>query len=171
MAKHIVKCSICGHTFDANAEEYVKTSSNRYAHKSCFDNREDSKSQEQKDIEALETYIKKLFNTDYVNARIRKQIATYKKEYNYTYTGILKALIYFYEVKGNSIEQANGAIGIVPYIYQESFNYYYALWLANQQNETKNIQEYIPETVEIYITPPTTTTRRSKLFSFLDEEG
>ena len=110
MAKHIVKCSICGHTFDANAEEYIKTSSNRYAHKSCFDNQEDSKSQEQKDIEALEAYIKKLFNTDYVNARIRKQIATYKKEYNYTYTGILKALVYFISLRIRFRSWRNGTV-------------------------------------------------------------
>ena len=42
-----------------------------------------------------------LFKTDYIDAKIRKQIKQYREEYNYTYSGIRKALVYFFEIKGN----------------------------------------------------------------------
>ena len=41
----------------------------------------------------------KLLGENYINPRVRKQLNQYVEEYNYTYSGMLKALIYFYEVK------------------------------------------------------------------------
>lgn len=110
-------------------EPYIKVN-RRYAHVECADKAEEVRSQEDKDKEALEQYIKQLFNEDYVNPRIRKQINDYINNYNYTYSGIQRSLQYFYEVKGHSLEKANGGIGIVGYVYSDAYNYYYNLWLA-----------------------------------------
>jgi hypothetical protein len=112
----------------------------------------------------------KLFKEDYVNARIRKQINEFLNKYNYTYSGIHRSLEYFYDIKGNSIEKANGGIGIVPFIYQDAYNYYYNLWLAKERNKNKNIQEFIPKTVEVKIPPPQRKIKVKKKFTFLDEE-
>ena len=116
----------------------------------------------------------KLFNTDYVYARIQKQIKEFMDKYGYTYSGIHKALIYYYEVKGNSIEKANGGIGIIPYIYQNAFNYYYSIWEAQQKQENisdaKSLEAYIPKVIKITIPVPQRQERTRKLFSFLDEE-
>ena len=60
--KHVVKCAICGKPFDANVEPFIKVNNKRYAHTECYQNNESKKSQEQKDLEQLENYIKKLFN-------------------------------------------------------------------------------------------------------------
>ena len=73
-------------------------------------------------------------------------------------------------MQGNSIEKANGSIGIVPYIYDKAFQYYYSRWLANQQNEDKNIKEYVPNLREVTIPSPQLKVRKRKLFSFLDKE-
>jgi hypothetical protein len=81
-----------------------------------------------------------------------------------------KALTYFYEIKGNSIEKANGGIGIIPYIYKDAYNYYYSLWLARQKNENKVVETYIPEVKEIIIAPPKRKIKKRNLFTFLDEE-
>ena len=170
MAKHIVKCSICGEQFDANVIPFIKTSAKRYAHQSCAEDAENKKSQEQKDKEALETYIKILFKIDFIEPRIYKQINQFIKEYNYTYSGIHKALVYFYEVKGNSTEKANGGIGIVPFCYRDAYVYYYDLWLAQQKNVDKNIEEYKPEVQEIVISSPKRIMKKRKLFTFLFEE-
>jgi hypothetical protein len=67
---------------------------------------------------------------EYITPRIRTQIKNYLTNYNYTYSGILKALKYFYEIKGNSTEKANEGIGIVPYCYQDAYNYYFSIWVA-----------------------------------------
>ena len=96
----------------------------------------------------------KLFKEDYINPRIRKQINDFMTTYNYTYSGMLKALIYFYDVKGNSIEKSHGGIGIIPYIYKDAYNYYYQLWEAQERNKEKDIGLFVPQVVEIKIKNP-----------------
>ena len=83
---------------------------------------------------------------------------------------MLKALVYFYEVKGNDVEKANGGIGIIPYCYKQAFDYYYNIFLSNQQNEQKDINMYIPKTIEIHIPVPQKRIKKKKIFTFLDEE-
>jgi len=134
-----------------------------------------NKTKEEKDREALETYIKKLFKTQVVPPRAQKQIKQFVKENNFTYSGILKSLKYFYEVKGGSLEKANGGIGIVPWVYEKAYNYYYSIWLAEQENnkilETQPSILNMPQ-VEIHITTPKKEPvgRKRTYFSFLDEE-
>lgn len=169
MAKHIVKCAICGMSFDANVEPFVKVSSRRYAHQKCSENKEENLSQIEKDKEALDQYIMKLFNITYIDPRVRKQIKQYIEEYHYTYSGVLKALIYHYEIKGGDIDKANGALGIVPYVYQKAYNYYYSLWEAQQKNKEKIIEYYVPKVKEIIIPAPERKVKKRKNFSFLDE--
>lgn len=118
----------------------------------------------------LEQYIKKLFHTDYVDPRIQKQIKNYIKEYNFTYSGILKSLVYFYEVKQNPVEKSNDGIGIVPWVYKQAFNYYYAIWLAQQKNTNKTVENYIPKETEIIIPRPKPKPHKKHLFSFLDDK-
>ena len=83
---------------------------------------------------------------------------------------IRKALVYFFEIKGNSIEKANGGIGIVPYVYQQAYNYYLALWQAQQKNQDKIIVDYIPKVKEVTIPKPQRKIKKQNLFTFLDEE-
>lgn len=110
---HQVKCKFCGETFDRDKEPFKQVSARRYAHLKCAQEYEKNKTKEEKDLEALEKYIMQLFDEPYVNARIRKQLKDYQKEYQYTYSGMLKTLMYWYEIKDNSIEKANGGIGIL----------------------------------------------------------
>lgn len=168
---HNVKCPICGKTFDRDKVPFVQVSPRRYAHKECSMSEDERKAQEIKDKEELDNYIMSLFKMTYVDARIQKQIKKYIEENNYTYSGIKKALVYFFEIKGNSIDKANGGIGIVPYVYQQAYNYYYSLWLAQQKNEDKKVEEYVPIVKEIVIPVPERRVRKRQLFSFLDEEG
>ena len=169
---HKVKCPYCNETFDRDKEAYIMINSKRYAHKKCFEDNENSKTQDQKDKEALIKYIKKLFNTKTISVKIDKQIEKYIKENNYTYSGIHKSLAYFYEIKKNSLDKANGGIGIVPYIYDEAFRYYYSIWEANQKQEfviKNDFDKYIPQIEEVSIPIPKRKVKKRNLFSFLDE--
>lgn len=166
---HYVICPYCQERFDRDKVDYIQIG-RRYAHTSCHENHQKELSGIEKDKIALENYIKKLLGIEIITPKVKRQIQEYLEKYNYTYSGILKALIYFYEVKGNDTSKANGGIGIVGYIYQEAWNYYYALWLANTQNEGKDISKYKPNEVVVRITPPKRESRRRKLFSFLDKE-
>lgn len=168
---HIVTCVYCKQRFDRDKHPFVQVSSRRYAHQECSLTEEQKKAKDEIDKEELDAYIMKLFNMDYVDARIRKQIKQYVDEYNFSYSGIRKTLIYFFEIKGNSLEKANGGIGIVPYVYQNAHNYYLALWQAQQKNENKIVEEYIPNIKEVVIPRPQRQVKKRKLFSFLDEEN
>ena len=167
---HIVTCIYCKQKFDRDKFPFIQVSQRRYAHQECSLSEDQKQSKEEQDKIELENYIIKLFKVDYIDARIRKQIKQYKEEYNYTYSGIHKALVYFYEIKGNSIEKANGGIGIVPYVYQQAYNYYLALWQAKQKNQDKILHDYVPKVKEITISRPQRKVKKRELFTFLDEE-
>lgn len=156
---HIVKCTVCGCSFDRDKVQAVRSGARRYAHYNCLPTGElvelPKKEEKDPDLVALEEYVKKLFDEDYVNARVRKQINDFKEEYNYTYSGMLKSLVYFYEVKGNSLEKSNGGIGIIPFVYKDAYNYYLSLYMAQMQNKTKDVVSYTNKTKEITIVPPT----------------
>lgn len=167
---HNVTCVYCKKKFDRDKKPFVQISERRYAHKECSDKAlAEAKANEEARI-SLENYIIKLLKLSYLEPRIQKQIKQFVNDYHYTYSGIEKSLRYFYEVKGNSIEKANGGIGIVPYVYKDAYNYYYALWEANQKNELKRMEDYLPKETVITIKPPERKIKKRKLFSFLEED-
>ena len=168
MAVRMVKCKYCGMQFDRNAEPFVEVSARRYAHKACAEKHQAAIPQDEQDYAALETYIKKIFKEDNINIRIRKQIKDFRQEYDYTYSGMLKTLYWWYEIKGNSTEKANGGIGIIPFIYKDACNYYYNLYLAQEANENKEIKKQ--EIKEITIISPQAERKKVKLFSFENED-
>ena len=98
---------------------------------------------------------------------INKQLKKYKEEQGYSYTGILKSLIYFYEVKANSTDKANGSLGIVPYVYQDAYNYYYSLFMAQQGTLNK---ELVIKEKEITIRPPHMLGTKHKLMKLGEED-
>lgn len=168
---HVVTCIYCKKKFDRDKYPFVQVSNRRYAHTECSMSDEQRKAKEESDKEALNNYIMKLFNTTYVDARIQKQIKQYVDEYHFTYSGIQKALTYFFEIKGNSLEKANGGIGIVPYVYKNAYNYYFSLWQAQQKNEDKVVTDYVPNIKEIVIPRPQRKVKKRQLFTFLDKEN
>ena len=169
---HPVKCYYCGIVFDRDKNPYVQVNGRRYAHKECSLSEDEKRTQEDKDKIDMEEYIKSLLNITCLGPRINKQIKAYREEYNYTYSGIHKSLKYFYEVKNNDVSKANGGIGIVPYIYKQAHDYYYALWEAQQKNENKIeiIEEYVPKVKEIVIPRPVRKPKTRELFTFLDKD-
>jgi UDP-N-acetylmuramyl pentapeptide synthase len=93
-----------------------------------------------------------------------------RAEYNYTYSGMLKTLVWWYEVKGNTTEKSNEGIGIIPFIYKNACDYYYALYLANLANaEYENYQTPVKE---FHIqSPRVEKKKKKKLFKFLEDEA
>ena len=170
MAKLMAKCYYCGSSFDRNSEEFVAVNARRYAHKKCYDEIQSNKTQEEKDYEALENYIKLKF--DYNNimpAKISKQITNYKKEYNFTYSGMLKALIWWFDIQKHTLEGTNGGIGILPYIYNDAKTYYYGLYMAQLVNQNKDLEHYKTKVEIIEIAPPRAYIPPPKLFSIEEE--
>ena len=167
MAKKMCICKICGKQFDRNAEQAVIAGPRRYAHQKCLPTGElvPMENPIDPELDKLNNYIINLLGKDYNAARVKKQIKDFKEQ-GMSYSGMLKSLIYFYEVKGNSKEKANGGIGIVPFVYKDAYNYYYDLFMAQQINENK--KPFIERVREIIIKPPKVE-KPVKLFD-LDKE-
>ena len=163
-----VICAYCKKPMSKKDEDCVMVGNNKYVHKSC---QELESQREKTDREKLEEYIKELFQISYIEPRVKAQIKKYVEEYNYTYSGMQKALYYHYEIKGGDKSKANGGIGIVPYVYQNAYNYFYELWLAQQKNKDVQIELYQPRVKEIVIPRPERKIKKRPLFTFLDEEG
>lgn len=170
---HLVKCTVCGKQFDRDKMQAVKSGAKRYAHYVCLPEGELvpllKKEPEDEDLVQLKKYIEELLGEDYNHARVKKQIKEFKEEYNYTYSGMLKTLIWFYEVKGNSKNKANGGIGIIPFIYKEACDYYYSLYLAKISNESMPASCFKQKVKEITIPSPEVYIRPKKLFNGGDE--
>ena len=139
---HKVICLYCKKQFDRDKEPTQKVSARRYAHLNCWKEHLANMSQEEKDIQNFFDYTKKLFGEDYNYILTKKLAERYVKENNYTYSGMLKTLKWYYEKEGHSIEKSNGSIGIIPYIYKQALNYYYALYQAQLVNKEKDLSNF-----------------------------
>ena len=150
---HYVTCTICKKRFDRDKYPAVLVNTRRYAHASCAGALSEEQAKKEQDRQALEEYIIQLFNLKHMDGRITLQIKKFIQDYNYTYSGILRTLKYFYEVKKNDLSKSNNGIGIVK-----------------QKNTDKNIEEYSPHYIDIVIKEPMRQPKKRKIFTFLDEE-
>ena len=84
------------------------------------------------------------------------QIKKYMKEYGYSYEGIEYCVRYFFIIKENSIDKAQGGIGIVPYIYEDAKQYYLSQQAIEQKAEKlDNILNLIThKTIQIKLPKP-----------------
>lgn len=165
---HLVKCAICNQIFDRDKIQAVRHGARRYSHFQCEPEGEKVPlPKKDEDLEKLLKYINKIFNGNQNQARVNQSIKKFHEEYNYSYSGMQKALTYFYEVKKNSIEKANNSISIIPFIYQDAYNYYYDLFLAQQKNEDKILE--IKEK-EVIIKQPYKIGTTKKFFNLGDED-
>lgn len=133
-----VKCPGCGLRFYREDEPHIQIK-NRYWHTQCYNVETKEVSKSEQTIKDLEEYICKLFGTDYVSPRIRKQISSMISQYNFTHSGILGSLKYWFEVKNGSIAKSNGGIGIIPYVYEDASKYYESIFYAHQANKDINL--------------------------------
>ena len=167
---HLVKCAICNQIFDRDKIQAVKHGARRYSHFDCEpDGEKVPLPKKDEDLEKLLEYINKLFKGNQNQARVNQSIKKFHDEYNYSYSGMLKSLVYFYEVKGNSIDKANNSISIIPFVYKDAYNYYYDLFLAQNSNIHKDVLNITSKTKEITISPPRIILPK-RFFKFLDED-
>lgn len=168
MTQHIVKCKICGESFDLNSEQGVKVNARRYAHQRCFPNgelvpmetQEEPKPKKPKappapvdpSLTSLKDYVNEKYRDTANWPLIQKQIKKFHSPpYNYSYSGMEKTLRYFYDVQHNSIVGSNGGIGIIEYAFKPAYDYYYQIYSAQQNNENKS---FIHQVKEYIIKPP-----------------
>lgn len=168
---HYCICPKCNKKFNRDVVQAVKVSARRYGHATCYPDNKDFVPLPKADSEYTDLMecIKEIYKDEVNYALVKKQIKQYQEEYNYTLSGIKKSLIYFYKVKGNPIDKSKGGIGIVPFVYKDAYNYYYSLFVAQSQNENKNLQQITSKIKEIIIKPPKIK-KKIRFFDLGEEE-
>lgn len=113
MAQRIYKCFEC--KIDVLADNAVGSDGHHY-HADCYAKLLDRKT--------LVSYICKLFGLKAPGPVIYAQRKTFMEKYNYTDAGILKTLMYLYDIKKTKIDGAQERIGLIPYAYNEAQEYF-----------------------------------------------
>ena len=129
-----VKCPYCGQSFQRENTEFIQLG-RRYAHKECADI-----------VNKIHEYMQYKLGEGYSKTKVETQIKNFVSKEGMTIDAIYKTLIYWYDVKKSSIEQANGGIGIVPYVYSEYLKYKQSQYENSQINKNKNIKDYVGQT-------------------------
>lgn len=161
MAQHIVKCYYCNQSFDANIEEYTKPTKNRYAHKKCAEQAELKKGI----ILQIHNKMQGLLGDEYNRTKIDRSIKSMVKD-GKTEHGILRTLEYWYDIRGNSAEKANGGISIVDWVYGDAMNYYERQKKYQEQALTNEVVPVKEERI-LRIKPTPIRKPKIKLFKML----
>lgn len=180
-----VLCRICGMRFqrDDGIEnvDWVNPRKNQFYHKSCYDTWVDTMIKNVKDPKVTvdnETYLKYIYElyvrdlkipVDYV--KMRSQFENFLKKKGYTAKGICFAVRYFYLIKKGDTSKAEGGIGIVPYVYEDSKQY----WIEQERKKAGTIAEILKQMEErskrSKIVVKKVEPARKKYVSHLDEIG
>ena len=119
-------CRICKQPIDKKKDNWVMPSKNYYYHKLCYEDFKDVKKEKtQEDYKQLiYDYLSRVLKVPYEYFKIEAQITQFTKS-GMTVKGIFFALKYYYDKNGKDCwNKGYGGIGIVPYIYEESKNYW-----------------------------------------------
>lgn len=161
---HMVKCKYCNISFDRDKEEAVLVTARRYAHKVCADKNLTNRSIEEKEYFELENYIKSIYGLGILNIQIRKQIKSFKEEYNYTYEGMLKSLKWWFEIQKQPIRGIQDGIGIIPYIYQKAENFNNQISKIESMSKDINVNNLKSKIEYVKIHSPRARKKEKRLF-------
>lgn len=173
---HYCICPVCNVRFDRDKIQAVVYSARRYAHATCDPENKNfvkmpepkPKTQDEKDLEVLKDYINTLYNGNANWALVTRQIKEYKEKNGYSYSGMLKSLVYFHQIKNNPIDKEKKGIGIIPFVYNDAKNYYFNVYMTTQKNESKSAAAYETVIKEVTIKVPEVKTPKPKLFNLDD---
>ena len=134
----LVKCPYCGQSFQREDTEFIQLG-RRYAHKECAEK-----------AKQIHEYMEHVLGMTYSYTKVESQIKNFVTKEGMSLDAIYKTLIYWYDIKKSSIEQANGGIGIVPYVYSDYLNYMKNQYENSQINKGKTIDQFVgKKSVEI----------------------
>lgn len=138
---HKVKCRICGLEFDIDKidqSEWIQPTPRWYYHTRCYRDWKVSGDHTDEDwILLIYDFIARDLKKPYDYHVCEAQRKKYVSQNKFTNKGIYFALKYFYEVKNGDWEKSHNSIGIIPYIYKESCEY----WIQLEMHKRGTMQE------------------------------
>lgn len=139
-----VKCFECKWNVEKDGAISVD---GHYYHTACY--------QKVLDRKELFTYVCKLFGLKTPGPVIYSQRKSFAEKYGYTDAGMLKTLIYLYDVKKTKIDGAQQRIGLIPYAYEEAQEYFTAEEKRKQEITQRIAENIKTQKIEIiHIKPP-----------------
>ena len=180
-----VKCPKCGITFDRDEEPCVKIK-NRYWHVKCAEEKDKEEEPDftpipkpkstptplkipEKDLpayRALTDYVNKKLNGDVNWGVVGQQIKNFRDKEEYTFSGMLKTLRFYCEVRGGTLSKKSG-ISIIKYVYSDAYEYYKKVYESHQNSEQKIL---VVKEKKIEIEPPQKRGLRIKIFDLGESE-
>lgn len=140
-------CPGCKEKFDIRTG--YKKSTTRYWHPSCYEKKqEELASTKERDLgrQAVFNYLTEIgMEPNYI--RWAQQLGKFRRE-GYTDAGILLTLKYWFEVRQEDIDKANGGMGIVPYVYQDAQRYFHKL-LQKQEQLEEEVKRFANEDKQV----------------------
>ena len=160
-----VKCLFCGQQFNREKEPCIKLG-RRYAHTKCAEQQDPSLIQEEKDKERFYEVVKKIYGNKYNYMLINTQATQMIQEYGYTWSGMTACLHWFYNINHGNLEDGNGGIGIIPFIYNEVKEYYQNIYSVQEKNSHVTMRQSV---VEFNIQSPRAWSQPPQLLNLEDE--
>lgn len=147
---HIVMCRLCKKRFDTETEEAVIIGKQSYYHKACYEdwkkNKDDAKGTMSAEFwyEAMIDYLYRDAKVSLDFMKLQSQWTNFiKPGNNMTPKGIYFTVRYFYDVQKGDPSKAQGGIGIVKSIYNESAQYW-----VDRENRREGTLEAIIEQIK-----------------------
>lgn len=134
MAKGLVHCRICKKEINRSIEvenvDWIMPSRNYFYHVRCYGDWKRKKDDvhanldDDRWLDALWDYLQKDLKMSVDYKKMKSQWGNFLKK-GHTAKGIYFAIKYFYEIKKGDIKKSENGIGIVPYIYSDSCQYWH----------------------------------------------
>lgn len=150
-----VKCPYCGQSFQREDTAFIQIG-RRYAHEDCA-----------KIVSQIHDYMQHKLGEGYSKTKVETQIKNFVSKEGMSIDSIYKTLIYWYDVKKSSTDQANGGIGIVPYVYSEYLTYAKNQYENSQINKNKHIDDFVGK-IPTEITAKATPIRKPRHVKFYE---
>lgn len=149
---HIVKCRICKQQFDTeklSVKEWIMPNPRCYYHRTCYEdwkaNRNNLKASGYEDdfwYESLVDYLYRDIKMPIDFTKLQGQWENFTKPAKkMTPKGIYFAIRYYYDILHGDIDKAQGGIGIVPNIYNDSARY----WIDLETRKTGTLEAIIQQ--------------------------
>lgn len=145
----MVTCRVCKEKFDISSlqegTDWIQPSPRFYYHKKCYETWKNGKVSVDKDwIPLIYDFLARDLKVSYNYHLCETQRKKFIEQHNFTNKGIYFALKYFYELKKGDFTKAHEGIGIVPFVYKESAQYWIGIE-KKQQGTLLDIEQQIRE--------------------------
>ena len=144
---HEVKCRLCKKVFDTETTDFVLIGQKSYYHKDCYEEWTTSKNlkgEMDKEFwkEAIIDYLYRDVKMSIDFSKLQSQFEHFTSEgRKMTAKGIYFAIRYYYEIKKGDPEKAQGGIGIVLSLYNESAQY----WVERENKKEGTLEAIIEQ--------------------------